>query len=60
MNALIELVPATRLILWFRPDPYRLHLREPLLETQNAAAYLARTFPQPTWGPCASRARSPS
>lgn len=41
MNALIELVPTATLRQWFRPDPYRLHLREPLLETQNAPAYLA-------------------
>jgi hypothetical protein len=41
MNALIELVPATVLKQWFRPDPFRLHLREPLLETQNAPAYFA-------------------
>jgi len=41
MNALIEVVPAAQLAQWFRPDPYRLHLREPLLETQNAPAYLA-------------------
>ncbi|MBS2040099.1 hypothetical protein JST97_34245 [bacterium] len=41
INALIELVPASSLKQWFRPDPFRLHLREPLLETQNAPAYFA-------------------
>lgn len=41
MNALLELVPAATLRLWFRPDPFRLHLREPLMEAQNAPAYLA-------------------
>lgn len=39
-NALLEMVPVACLNRWFRPDPYRLHLREPLLETQNAPAYL--------------------
>lgn len=41
INALIDLVPAANLRQWFRPDPFRLHLREPLLETQNAPAYFA-------------------
>lgn len=41
MNSLLELVPAAVLRQWFRPDPFRLHLREPLLETQNAPAYFA-------------------
>ncbi|MBX3170070.1 MAG: hypothetical protein KF760_21880 [Candidatus Eremiobacteraeota bacterium] len=41
MNALLELVPVSVLRNWFRPDPFRLHLREPLLEAQNAPAYLA-------------------
>ena len=41
MNALLELVPADTLRLWFRPDPFRLHLREPLMEAQNAPAYFA-------------------
>lgn len=37
MNALLELVPAATLRLWFRPDPFRLHLREPLMEAQKRA-----------------------
>ncbi len=41
MNALLELVPASVLRTWFRPDPFRLHLREPLMEAQNAPAYFA-------------------
>lgn len=41
MNALLELVPAPVLCTWFRPDPFRLHLREPLMEAQNAPAYFA-------------------
>lgn len=41
MNALLELVPAPILRSWFRPDPFRLHLREPLMEAQNAPAYFA-------------------
>lgn len=41
MNALLELVPPAVLSQWFRPDPFRLHLREPLMEAQNAPAYFA-------------------
>lgn len=41
MNAMLELVPAEILRGWFRPDPFRLHLREPLMEAQNAPAYFA-------------------
>ena len=41
MNAMLELVPVEILRQWFRPDPFRLHLREPLMETQNAPAYFA-------------------
>mgnify|MGYP003602913035 CR=1 FL=1 len=41
INALLELVPVSTLRVWFRPDPFRLHLREPLMEAQNAPAYFA-------------------
>lgn len=40
-NAALELLPVHLQAQWFRADPTRLHLREPLLETQNAPAYFA-------------------
>jgi hypothetical protein len=40
-NAALELLPITLQQRWFRPDPMRLHLREPLLELQNAPTFFA-------------------
>lgn len=40
-NAALDLLPLNLQLRWFRPDPMRLHLREPLLELQNAPAFFA-------------------
>ncbi|MBT9589197.1 hypothetical protein IV102_38065 [bacterium] len=41
VNRCLELIPLQLQTSWFRPDATRLHLREPLLETQNAPGYFA-------------------
>lgn len=41
VNRCLELIPLELQRSWFRPDATRLHLREPLLETQNAPGYFA-------------------
>lgn len=41
VNRCLELIPLELQKSWFRPDATRLHLREPLLETQNAPGYFA-------------------
>lgn len=41
VNACLLRIPPDLQSRWFRPDPMRLHLREPLLETANTPAYAA-------------------
>ena len=41
VNACLDRIPIDLQRRWFRPDPMRLHLREPLLEAASAPAYYA-------------------
>jgi hypothetical protein len=40
-NRCLQRIPLESQRQWFRPDATRLHLQEPLLETQNAPGYFA-------------------
>jgi len=39
VNACLDRIPPKLQLAWFRPDPWRLHLKEPLLEAKNAPGY---------------------